>query len=77
MFCGCTDEAVIEGSAADFLIDVVIAAGVAFDEPNLVGVVTVLDSGYFHFSSSIIYKYRISDKTVVFLSFNDKNKNYI
>ena len=54
MFCGCTDEAVIEGSAADFLIYVIIAAGVAFDKPNLVGVVAVGDSGYVHIEKSFI-----------------------
>ena len=49
MFCCSSDETVVKGSAADFLVDVVIAARIAFDEPYLIGVVVVDDSGYVHF----------------------------
>ena len=77
MFCGRAHKTVVKGSAAYLLIDVVIATGIAFDKPDFMGIVTVLDSGHVHFYSSIIYKYRISDKTVMFLSFIDKSKKYI
>ena len=60
MLCGCADKAVIKGFAADYLIDVVSAAWIAFYKPDLIGIEAVGDTGYIHIEKSfllfIIYK---------------------